>query len=58
MCEKHTHEVLGLRGSQAGVYHFIIGDSEIGRQSGTELGQHIWIVSLLAKHASVIVISE
>jgi hypothetical protein len=41
MCERHTHEVLGLRGSQARVYHFVIVDLEIGRQSGTELGQRI-----------------
>ena len=27
---------LGVRGSQASVYHFMIGDSEIGRQSGME----------------------
>ena len=40
---------LGVRGSQARVYHFMIGDSEIGRQSGMELGQRIWTVSLLAK---------
>ena len=58
MCERHTHEVLGLRGSQAGMYHFIIGDSEIGRQSGMVLGQQIWIVSLSAKQVSMIVISE
>ena len=58
MCERHTHEVLGLRGSQAGMYHFIIGDSEIKRQSGMELEQQIWTVSLSAKQVSVIVISK
>ena len=58
MCERHTHEFLGLRGSQAGMYHFIIGDSEIMRQSGTELGQQIWTVSISAKQVSVIVIFE
>ena len=46
---------LGVRESQARVYHFMIGDSEIGRQSGMELGQRIWTVNLSAKHSSVIV---
>ena len=58
VCERDTHGVLGLRGSQARMYHFIIGDSEIGRQSGTELGQQIWTMSLSSKQVSVIVISE
>ena len=55
VCERHTHGVLGLEGSQARVYHFMIGDSEIGRQSGMELGQRIWTVNLSAKQSSLIV---
>ena len=46
---------LGVRGSQARVYHFMIRDSEIGRQSGMELGQQIWNVSLSAKQIYEIV---
>ena len=54
-CVRHTHGVLGLRGSQARVYHFMIGDSEIKRQSGMELGQQIWTVSLSTQQSFVIV---
>ena len=46
---------LGVRESQARVYHFIIGNSEIGRQSGMELGQRFWTVCLSAKQISMIV---
>ena len=49
VCERHTHGVLGLKGSQARVYHFMIGDSEIGRQSRMELGKQIWTLCLSAK---------
>ena len=44
-----------IRESQERVYHLMIGDTEIGRQSGMELGQRIWTVSLSAKQSSVIV---
>jgi hypothetical protein len=50
---------LGLRGSQAEVYHFMIRDSEIERQSETELGQRIWtMVFFSVNQVSEIVISE
>ena len=54
MCERHTHGVLGLEDLKQ-EYHFMIGDSEIGRQFGMEVGQRIWAVSLSAKQSFVIV---
>jgi hypothetical protein len=46
VCEAHSfgkeissREVLGLRGSQVGVHHFMIRDSEIESQSKTKLGK-------------------
>ena len=46
---------LGVRGSQARVYHFMIQDLEIESQSRMELGQRIWTLSLSAKQISEIV---
>jgi len=56
VCERHIplkidifsrKEVLGLRESQARLYQFMIWGSKIKRQSETELGKHIWIVSFI-----------